>query len=119
MVRWEVAGLPIDEQEAGVHALEDAFLAGNPHIDYIDLLNQGYGLVEMTPSATTVDFRVIDTYDEGAAAVTKETFTVAAGELPEGICANAPTDPVDPTDPGDVDPADAAQPIAGNPTYTG
>ena len=111
-------GLPIDEQEAGVHALEDAFLGANPHVDYIDLLNQGYGLVEMTPSATTVDFRVIDTYDEGAAAVTKETFTVAVGELPEGTCANAPVAPPA-DDPSDAAPADAAQPIVGSPDYTG
>lgn len=112
-------GKPKPEQEAGVHALEKAFLAGNPHVDYIDLLNQGYGLVTMTPSKTTVDFRVIDTFDENAVAVTKQTYTVKVGELPEGICANAPEVPTT-TVPDDAVPeAGGAQPIPGDASYTG
>jgi alkaline phosphatase D len=116
-------GLPVEEQEAGVRSLEAAFLGANPHVGYIDLLNQGYGIVTFTPSEVTVDFRVIDTFDAEAVAVTKERYTVAAGALPEGACGNpTPVDPTDPTDPTDaVGPQEAtgAQPVAGSPTYTG
>jgi len=115
-------GLPKEEAEAGVRSLEAAFLAGNPHVGYIDLLNQGYGLVTMTPATTTVDFRVIDTFDEDAVAVTKETYEVAAGSLPEGICnpTPLPTTTTTTTVPDDgVAPAEGAQPIAGSPSYTG
>ena len=116
-------GLPKDEAEAGVRSLEAAFLAANPHVGAIDLLNQGYGLVTMTPTETTVDFRIIDTFDEDAVATTKETYTVKVGELPEGTCRNVPVDETTTTTttvPDDgVAPAEGAQPIAGDPTYTG
>ena len=112
-------GKPAEEQEAGVHALEAAFLAGNPHVGAIDLLNQGYGVVRFTPSSVTVDFRIIDTFDEDAVAVTKETYTVGVGELPEGICRNAPEVPPTTEPDDDVAPAEGAQPVAGSPDYTG
>lgn len=117
-------GLPKDQQEAGVHSLEDAFLAGNPHVGYIDLLNQGYGLVTMTPDATTVDFRIIDTFDVDAVATTKESWTVAVGELPEGICQPDPPTPTtsttSTTTPGDgPTAAPGAQPVSGTASYTG
>ncbi|HRW39271.1 MAG: alkaline phosphatase D family protein [Acidimicrobiales bacterium] len=116
-------GQPKEEQEAGVHALEAAFLGANPHVDYIDLLYQGYGLVTFTPTRATVDFRIIDTFDADAVATTKESYAVAVGELPEGICANAPVDETTTTTAPAVDPggrdAPPATPIGGSPTYTG
>jgi alkaline phosphatase D len=85
-------GLPKPEQEAGVAALEAAFLGANPHVGYIDLMNQGYGIVTFTPTEAQVEFRVIDTYDEEAVATTKESYTVAVGELP----ATSDCDPIEP-----------------------
>jgi alkaline phosphatase D len=117
-------GQPREEQEAGVRALEAAFLGANPHVDYIDLLNQGYGLVTIAPGATTVDFRVIDTFDADAVAVTKESYEVRAGELPQGACGNLEPTPTTPTTvpegtgPGGTD-APPATPVPGAPSYTG
>jgi alkaline phosphatase D len=117
-------GLPKEEQEAGVRSLEAAFLGANPHVGYIDLLNQGYGVVEFTPERCTVDFRIIDTFDEDAVATTKESYVVAVGELPEGICANVPETPTTTTTqptgtgPGGTD-APPATPVPGAPSYTG
>ena len=112
-------GLPRDQQEAGVHNLESAFLGANPHVGAIDLLNQGYGLITFTPTEVTVDFRVIDTFDAEAVAVTKERYTVAAGALPDGACsAPAPSEPANP----ETAPAPGAAPataIAGSADYTG
>lgn len=111
-------GKPREEQEAGVHALEQAFLGANPHVDYIDLLNQGYGLVTMTPTETTVDFRTIDTFDADAVATTKESWTVPVGSLPAGIC--GPTEPptTTTTAPPEVAPGGAV-PVDGTATFTG
>ena len=68
--------LPLDQAEAVLRNLEGAFLAGNPHVDYIDLVGQGYGLVELTPAAASVSFRVIDTFDRQARATTRAAWTV-------------------------------------------
>ena len=87
--------LPPDEAEQQIHGLEAAFLALNPHVDYIDLLNQGYGLVSITRDRCQVDFRVIDTYDEAATPTTKKTYRVAAGVLPDS--ADCHPDEVPPT----------------------
>lgn len=112
-------GQPREQQEAGVHALEAAFLAANPHVGLIDLLNQGYGVVTFTPTAATTEFRVIDTFDVDAVAVTKETYVVEAGSLPEGACGNEPPAPDPDPDPVGGAEATGAQPIAGTATYTG
>lgn len=70
--------LPLDQAEAVLRGLETAFLGGNPHIDYIDLVSQGYGVVELTPAAATVDFRVIDTFDRNARASTRASWRISA-----------------------------------------
>jgi alkaline phosphatase D len=113
-------GQPKEQAEAGVRALEQAFLGANPHVGYIDLLNQGYGIIEFTPAKATVEFRVIDTYDADAVAVTKETYEVPVGSLPEGACGNEPAPPTPPTPPGEEAPAaEAATPVPGSPSFTG
>ena len=111
-------GKPREEQEAGIHGLEKAFLGANPHVDYIDLLNQGYGIVTFTPTQATVDFRVIDTFDADAVAVTKQRYTVAAGTLPVGACDAAPPPTTTPEAPSEAEP-EAATPVSGTPGYTG
>lgn len=119
-------GMPKAEAEAAIDGLEAAFLGINPHVGHIDLLNQGYGLVTMRPTETTVDFRIIDTFDIDAVATTERSYRVGVGELPEGICRNAPVAPPpggpEPTDPearGDGDDAPPATPIVGQADYTG
>ena len=70
--------LPLDEAEAVLRSVEGAFLGLNPQIDYIDLVSQGYGVVELTPTEAQVAFRVIDTYDALAEASTRASWTVPA-----------------------------------------
>jgi alkaline phosphatase D len=70
--------LPLEEAEAVLRSVEGAFLGLNPQIDYIDLVSQGYGLVEFTPSEARVWFQVIDTYDALAEARTRASWTVPA-----------------------------------------
>jgi alkaline phosphatase D len=113
-------GQPKEQAEAGIRALEQAFLGANPHVGYIDLLNQGYGIIEFTPAKASIEFRVIDTFDADAVAVTKETYEVPVGSLPEGACGNAPMPPTPPTPPGEELPdAEAATPVPGRPNFTG
>ncbi|MBX3284102.1 MAG: alkaline phosphatase D family protein [Actinobacteria bacterium] len=108
--------LPKDEAEAAIHGLESAFLAVNPHVDHIDLLNQGYGLVTFTPTEATVDLRIIDTFDEDAVATTSQSYRIAVGELPTFPSTAEP--PVTPAEPP-VAPAPGATPVSGSPRYTG
>ncbi|QXC61151.1 alkaline phosphatase D family protein [Aquihabitans sp. G128] len=118
--------LPRDEAEASIHSLEKAFLGANPQVDFIDLLNQGYGIITFTAGEARVDFRVIDTFDEDAVATTSKTYRIPVGSLPSGagVCgADVPptTTPTTapPTEPGAVAPASGARPVAGDPSYTG
>jgi alkaline phosphatase D len=76
--RQYLPNLPLDEAEAVLRGLEGLFLAGNPHIDYMDLVSQGYGVVELTPSAANVELRVIDTFDRQARATTRAAWEVPA-----------------------------------------
>jgi alkaline phosphatase D len=75
--RAYLPGLPLDQAEQVIRSVEELFLGINPHIDYIDSINQGYGLVELTPAAATVAFRVIDTF-----AADPQASTRASWELP-------------------------------------
>jgi alkaline phosphatase D len=66
--------------EAVLHLAEDLMMGANaPYLKQIDLLNQGYVLVDVTPEETTVEFRVLDTFDPGAEASTFARFRVVAG----------------------------------------
>lgn len=70
--------LPLDEAEAVLRSLETGFLGINPHLDHMDLVAQGYGLVELTPDEATVTFRVIDTFDPAATATTSAAWRIPA-----------------------------------------
>ncbi|MCB1040629.1 MAG: hypothetical protein KDA94_14025, partial [Acidimicrobiales bacterium] len=117
--------LPTAEAEAAVHSLEAAFLGINPQVDYIDMLNQGYGIITITPTESKVDFRIIDTFDVDAVATTKRSYAIPVGSLPAGTCGNElpPTETTTttaaPTTTDATAPAPAAQPVTGAPTYTG
>ena len=63
-----------------LHAAEAIMLGANaPYLRQIDLLNQGYALVDVTPEETVVEFRVLDTFDPDAEASTFAKFRVVAG----------------------------------------
>lgn len=53
--------------------------ANKPYLRHVDLLNQGYAIVDITPQETIVEFRVIDTLDPDAEATTFGRFRVADG----------------------------------------
>jgi len=59
---------------------EQIFLGANaPYMKHVDLLNQGYAVVDVTPEEAICEFRVIDTYDANAEARTYGRFRVRAG----------------------------------------
>jgi alkaline phosphatase D len=63
-----------------LHFAEDLMLTANtPYLKQVDLLNQGYALVDVTPEETVVEFRVLDTFDPNAEASTFARFRVVAG----------------------------------------
>lgn len=63
-----------------LHAAEAIMLQANfPYLKQVDLLNQGYAVVDLTPEEAIVDFRVIDTYDPDARPWTFARFSVRAG----------------------------------------
>jgi alkaline phosphatase D len=76
--RAYLPGLPLDQAEQVIRSVEELFLGINPHIDYIDSINQGYGLVELTPAAATVAFRVIDTFAADPQATTRASWELPA-----------------------------------------
>ncbi|CAA0114271.1 Alkaline phosphatase D [Halioglobus japonicus] len=53
--------------------------ANDPYLRHVDLLNQGYVVVDVTPEETIVEFRVIDTLDSTAEAQTRGRFRVVNG----------------------------------------
>lgn len=53
--------------------------ANNPYLRHVDLLNQGYVVVDITPQETIVQFRVINTLDPDAEALTRGRFRVVNG----------------------------------------
>jgi alkaline phosphatase D len=63
-----------------LHVAEQLMLGSNtPYMKQIDLLNQGYALVDVTPEETIVQFRVLDTFNPDAEASTFARFRVVAG----------------------------------------
>jgi alkaline phosphatase D len=63
-----------------LHLAEQLMLGSNtPYLKQIDLLNQGYALVDVTPEETIVEFRVLDTFNADAEASTFARFRVVAG----------------------------------------
>ena len=46
---------------------------------YMNIVNQGYALVDVTPEETVVDFRAIDTFDPNAQPFTVARFRVVSG----------------------------------------
>jgi alkaline phosphatase D len=63
-----------------LHVAETIMLQANaPYLKQVDLLSQGYAVVDVTPEEALVEFRVLDTFDPGAVAATFARFRVVAG----------------------------------------
>lgn len=63
-----------------LHVAEQIMMGANaPYLKQIDLLNQGYAVVDLTPEEAIVEFRVLDTFDPNATASTFARFRVVAG----------------------------------------
>ena len=66
--------------ESLLHVAENVMLDNNdPYLRHVDLISQGYAIVDVTPEETIVEFRVIDTLDPDAEATTFGRFRVADG----------------------------------------
>jgi alkaline phosphatase D len=52
----------------------------NPWKAYTNFINQGYGLVTLTPARAVVEFKAVNTYDADATAEVLARFTIEAGE---------------------------------------
>jgi alkaline phosphatase D len=50
--------------------------ANNPYLRHVDLLNQGYAVVDVTPDELVVEFRVLDTFDPNAEPRTSARFRI-------------------------------------------
>jgi alkaline phosphatase D len=63
-----------------LHAAEQIMRDANaPYLKHVDLLQQGYTVVDVNPEETIVEFRGIDTYDANAEAYTFARFRVVEG----------------------------------------
>jgi alkaline phosphatase D len=73
-----------DPREIAPEALlrdgETFFLLNNrPYMKWVDLVYQGFALVDVTPEECVVTFRGVDTFDPDAQAFTFAKFRVASG----------------------------------------
>ncbi len=72
--------LPADVAEDVLRAAERFVLGQNsPYLRHVNLLDQGYTVVEVTPTETLVTIRNIDTFDPDAEAVDGARFRVVKG----------------------------------------
>jgi alkaline phosphatase D len=53
--------------------------ANDPYLRYVNLLDQGYAVVDVTPEELIVEFRVLDTFDANAVPRTAARFRVVNG----------------------------------------
>lgn len=68
-----------DAERETYRALEATGLSINPHLSYLNFVDQGYGVVEITPDETTVEFKLVDPFDEDAEPRVGARFVVARG----------------------------------------
>jgi alkaline phosphatase D len=72
--------LPVDLADEVLHLAERWVLSQNsPNLRYMNLIDQGYTLVDVTTEEITVTFRMIDTFDPAAEAFDGATFRLARG----------------------------------------
>ena len=71
--------LPREWAEGFIRFGADYCLWANRHLRHVNLLEQGYAVVEVTTQETLVEFRLVDTSDPDAEARTGARFRVRAG----------------------------------------
>jgi alkaline phosphatase D len=72
--------LPVDVADQVLHLAERWVLSQNaPNLRYMNLIDQGYTLVDVTPDEVIVTFRMIDTFDPSAEAFDGAKFRLARG----------------------------------------
>jgi alkaline phosphatase D len=71
-----VEGSTAEKERAKNQALAQVGQQINQHLRYLNLIDQGYGLVTVTPEQVVVEFKLIDTYDEHAQAKVGARFVV-------------------------------------------
>jgi hypothetical protein len=63
-----------------LHAAEQIMIGANaPYLKHVDILRQGYAIVDVTPRECIVEFRAIDTFDPDAEPYTAARFRVTTG----------------------------------------
>ena len=72
-------GLPTDLAKVALRAAEEWLLAQNPGMRHINLEDQGYVLVDVTPDECVIQYRLIDTFDPDAEPYTGAKFRVVKG----------------------------------------
>ena len=68
-----------EAERAKNRALEDLGMKINRHLRYLNLIDQGYGLVTVTPEKVVVEFKLIDPFDEHAQAKVGARFVLPRG----------------------------------------
>jgi len=68
-----------DAARASNRTLEAAGLAINPHLRYLNLVDQGYGLARVTRDRIEIEFKLIDPFDEAAEAAVGARFSLTRG----------------------------------------
>ncbi len=74
------APTPPDQVRAFYRATERAGLTINPWLAHLNLVDQGYGTIEVTPEEAIIEFKLIDTYDPDAESVVGMRFVIRDGE---------------------------------------
>jgi alkaline phosphatase D len=60
--------------------VERVFLLSNdPYLKYVNMFDQGYAVVDVTPEETIVEYRLLETWDEQATARTGARFRIVHG----------------------------------------
>ncbi len=72
-------GAERDTERAKFRALEEASLDANPWQRYLNLIDQGYVLVDVTPEKTVLECKLVDPFDPEAQAAVGARLTIADG----------------------------------------
>ena len=73
-----------------LRGLEQAGLDLNAHLDHINLVDQGYAVVDVTPDAFTVEFKVLDTFAAEPEVTTWWSYRVERGTTPSACPEETP-----------------------------
>lgn len=76
-----VEGSTPELERTRYRALEDVGLQINEHLRYLNFVDQGYGLVEVTPEHLIVECKLIDPFDEDARPIVGARIEVPRGDL--------------------------------------